>query len=601
MDRHGWRSSGLAIALLLAIPLAIGSPIVGHPPVFDDHLLLGGNADLLEGRLPAREAFFRKYWGSAPEAALNELYRPVAIASLVVDARLLGSGPAGMHATSLLLHALNALLVYCLMTLLFQNRRMAFLTALLFSVHPIALEALAPLSGRSDLLAALFLLTASCLAAIFARGSGWRAALALAGTVVACALGVLSKEHVVTAPLVLAALLLVAVQDAGRRARMVIAICGAAAGTGAALALRTGVLGYLWRSGLPPDPQAAYLAWIGNPLLETGAVSRLLTVAKIVPQALTLLFFPVRQSADYCYNQIPVEEGLPGLASLLGLAVTIAVVAALLLWRRRHPAIWVALAWGALTWLLTSNAVVPIGAIFAERFLYLPAIGSSLAIAALLDRVASVGRRGRVLAAAAGLVLAILSAALFTLRRMDWSGDEALFAATAQSSPRCARGHSNYGLALHRRGRLADAAAEYARALDIAPGLTGAGISLTGSLLDLDRSEEAAEVARSTALRAGDDDAATRRLLADLLVTAGLRAIDAGDDRRFLVTMEAAAAVDPGHGTAHFNLALNAYRAKNLEQARMHARDALRAGYAFPPGFLEAVGMQPDGTLVQGR
>ena len=597
MDRHGWRSSGLAIALLIAIPLAVGSPIIGHPPVFDDHLLLGGNADLLEGRLPARETFFRRYWGSAPEATLNELYRPVTIASLVLDARLFGSGPAGMHATALLLHAINTLLVFWLVTLLFHRRRTALLTALLFSVHPIVLEALAPISGRSDLLAAAFLLTASCLAVVFVRGEGPRAAVALAGTVAACALGVLSKEHVVTAPLVLAALLPIAVQDAGRRSRTIIACCCAAAGTGGALWLRTGVLGYLWRSGLPPDPQTAYLAWVGNPLFGTGTVSRLLTVAGIVPKALMLLLFPLRQSADYCYNQIPVEEGLPGPASLLGLGVTIVCVAALLLWRRRHPAIWVALAWGALTWLLTSNALVPIGALFAERFLYLPAIGSCLVVAALLDRIAE---RRRVLAVVSAIVLAILAATIFTIRRSDWSSDEALFAATARSSPGCARGHSNHGLTLQRQGRLPEAAAEYARALDIAPGLTGAGISLTGSLLEMDRPEEAVSVARSTAQAAGDD-ATTRRLLADQLVAAGLRAIDAGDDRRFLVTTEAAAAIDPGHGTAHFNLALHAYRAGDIERARMHTRDALGAGYALPAGFLEAVGIQPDGTPVQGR
>jgi tetratricopeptide (TPR) repeat protein len=360
------------------------------------------------------------------------------------------------------------------------------------------------------------------------------------------------------------------------------------------------VLGYLWRSGSPADPQAAYLAWVGNPLLETGMVSRLLTVAAIVPRGLALLFFPARQSADYCYNQIPVEEGVPGLLSLVGIGVTMAGVAALLLWRRRHPAIWLALAWGALTWLLTSNALVPIGAIFAERFLYLPAIGSSLVIAALLDRAAARGQRLRVLATAAGVILVLVSAALFTLRRADWSSDEAIFAATAASSPRCARAHSNHGLTLQRQGRLQEATAAYERALAIAPGLTGTGLSLTSCLLDLDRFEAAAEAARSTALRA-EADVAARRLLADLLVTAGLRAIDAGDDRRFLVATEAAAAVDPDHATAHFNLALHAYRAGHLEQARLHTRDALRAGYKLPEGFLKAVGMEADQAPVPGR
>src|SRR5262245_37045506 len=126
MDRRERFYPWLAIALLIACPLAIALPIVSHPPVYDDHLLLGGNADILEGRLPAREALFRRYWGSAPEAAVNELYRPVTIASLAADARLFGAGPPGMHVTALALHAANTLLVYCLVTLLFGRRLLAF-------------------------------------------------------------------------------------------------------------------------------------------------------------------------------------------------------------------------------------------------------------------------------------------------------------------------------------------------------------------------------------------------------------------------------------------------------------------------------------------
>ena len=590
MLRPWWRSQGLTAALLLAIPLVIGLPIVGHPPVFDDHLLLGGNADILEGHRPAREALFRRYWGSAPEASLNEIYRPIAIASLAADALLAGSGPRGMHVTALLLHGFNTLLVYCLVTLLFQRRMTALLAALFFSIHPIVLEVVAPLSGRADLLAAFFLLAASCLAILFVRGSGWPATLALVGAAVASALGVLSKEHVLTAPLVLGSLLLAAGLGTERR-RILIAIGGSAAGVLAALALRVGVLGYLWRSGPPLDPQTAYVAWIGNPLLETGFISRLLTVARVVPKAMGLLLLPLRQSADYCYDQIAVERGSPSLVSLLGLGLTIACVAALLLWRRRHPVLWAGLAWGVLTFLLTSNAVVPIGALFAERFLYLPAIGSSLAIGALFERIARSGKGRPLVATAAASILAILYIALFINRTADWSSDGALFAATARSSPRCARGHSNHGLTLQREGRLEEATVEYQRALEIAPGLTGAGISLTGSLLDLDRSDEAAAAARRTAETAGDDVTA-RRLLADLLVAAGLRAIEAGDEHRFLVTTETAAAIDPGHGTAQFNLALHAYRAKDLEAARRHTRDAIQAGYKLPDGFLKAVGLE---------
>ena len=88
------------VAVLLAAVLVSASSL-GHELVFDDHMLVGGNAPVLRGEAPLLSAFTYKYWGAADEASPNELYRPVTILSLALNARLTGLGPrACTRATS---------------------------------------------------------------------------------------------------------------------------------------------------------------------------------------------------------------------------------------------------------------------------------------------------------------------------------------------------------------------------------------------------------------------------------------------------------------------------------------------------------------------
>src|SRR5262245_36560283 len=117
------RKFGSGIALHVVVIL-VGTVLVGlgtlsHGYVFDDHLLLAGNGELMSGEAPLWKAFSSRYWGAADEAAANELYRPTTVASLALNVRLLGNDAAGLHAVNVALHALNALLAYALIRMLF--------------------------------------------------------------------------------------------------------------------------------------------------------------------------------------------------------------------------------------------------------------------------------------------------------------------------------------------------------------------------------------------------------------------------------------------------------------------------------------------------
>ena len=93
-------------------------------------------------------------------------YRPLVELSYWLDNRLWGMEPVAMHLESILLHCANSLLVFLLARKVSNDLGKKFplipmLTALLFALHPVNVEAVTWIAGRTDPLLALFVLSAS--------------------------------------------------------------------------------------------------------------------------------------------------------------------------------------------------------------------------------------------------------------------------------------------------------------------------------------------------------------------------------------------------------------------------------------------------------
>ncbi len=87
-----------------------------------------------------------------------ELYIPATLLSYQIEYALVGENPALFHITNVLLHILNALLIFFLIRELTKSQLIPFLTALLFAVHPLHTEAVMWIAARKDLLSAAFFL-----------------------------------------------------------------------------------------------------------------------------------------------------------------------------------------------------------------------------------------------------------------------------------------------------------------------------------------------------------------------------------------------------------------------------------------------------------
>ncbi len=90
-------------------------------------------------------------------------FAPITVSSFLVDHSLWGLWPGGYHLTNVLLHAVNAVLVYCLIGRLSQSKFVGWTAAALFAVHPVQIESVAWISSRKGLLSAAFILaTLNC-------------------------------------------------------------------------------------------------------------------------------------------------------------------------------------------------------------------------------------------------------------------------------------------------------------------------------------------------------------------------------------------------------------------------------------------------------
>ena len=219
---------------------------------------------------------------------------------------------------------------------------------------------------------------------------------------------------------------------------------------------------------------------VDNAEISADFLTARLTALRVIVQYLGLLLFPLRLSSDYAYNQVPLARPTDPLAWIAPLLIG-ALVAAAVLRRRRDPVLFFAAGWFGIALLPVSNLVVIIGAIKAERFLYLPAIGFAIAAAVLLERVAA--RH----AAIVGIALLAIFGLRTAARNPDWKDDPTIWKSNLAGAPMSYKVHKNIASALNFRDARGTVD-EVGRHLEIAHGIV-AGLPLVDQpqnlLLDL--------------------------------------------------------------------------------------------------------------------
>ncbi|XP_016875492.1 protein O-mannosyl-transferase TMTC1 isoform X1 [Homo sapiens] len=157
----GLAPAGAAALLAGASCLCYGRSLQGEF-VHDDVWAIVNNPDVRPGAPLRWGIFTNDFWGKGmAENTSHKSYRPLCVLTFKLNIFLTGMNPFYFHAVNIILHCLVTLvLMYTCDKTVFKNRGLAFVTALLFAVHPIHTEAVAGIVGRADVLACLLFLLA---------------------------------------------------------------------------------------------------------------------------------------------------------------------------------------------------------------------------------------------------------------------------------------------------------------------------------------------------------------------------------------------------------------------------------------------------------
>ncbi len=371
----------------------------------------------LRDLLHIHRVFAQPYWGTGYEEFAT--YRPVVSVSLALNYAVHGFHPLGYHFVNLVLHAFNCCLLYGLVCAYTRWSQLALFTALLFAAHPVHVEAVTQVVGRTELLAAGFGFLSWHAYLRIGEGRHWRwlAWAAFAG-------GMYAKESALTLIGVIGLAELCAGRLRTRQEwqRAAFDAAGYVVVAASYIFIRRLVNGQF---GVHDHQTYFY----GDPWY-----TRFLTMSQGMVEYFRLLIFPYKLCAFYDFSFFPKVSTLTPRVAVSMLLVAAVIGVGLWVWRRQ-PLVAFAILMFFVSVSLVSNIVVPTGIVIAERVLYVPSVSICLLGGLGLATLYRQSRGGRY--AAVGLCVAILGLMSWRTitRNPDWTDNEAYGRALVRDAP----------------------------------------------------------------------------------------------------------------------------------------------------------------------
>lgn len=476
--------------IVVAVPLLIYSPVAhslfvnyDDPEYLNYHVRMGLSWDSVK-------------WAFQSLDSAN--WQPVTWLGHMLDCQWFGFNPAGHHMSNLLLHCLNAVLLFLVLDNLTKETGRSFLVTLLFAVHPLNVQSVAWIAEKKNLLSTLFLFLAIAAYVRYVRRPGaWRYLAVL----VSFALGLMAKPMIVTFPFLL--LLLdywplhrLSFWPEGQTDRLT------TNGNAQMDAMRDREVRSL------PIP---WLLLEKVPFLVLAAADAVITmVAQKSGNALTNADFslPIRfENAAIAYvsyifkmfwpTHLAVFYPHPGNSVSLWTAclafLALLVATGVVLWNKDKQ-------YMVTGWLLFVGTLVPvIGLVqvgfqaMADRYAYLPLIGLFIMLvwgsADLLARFSGSAMRKLTYVISVSILFAL---AIDTRKQLAyWHDGVALFSHDLAVAPGNYIGHSKLAEALEASGRMDEALAEFQSYQLQHPDDAAANYNLSAALLRRGRTEEA--------------------------------------------------------------------------------------------------------------
>jgi len=441
----------LKIAPLLLIPLAciiIYSGTLNHPFHFDDY------TDIVENQT-IRSITNQDIWSAS---------RPLAYLTFALNYSIHGLDVQGYHIFNIAMHTATSLLVWWLILLFFRTpqlknhttasyrKHIALFTALLFSVHPIQIQAVTYIVQRMAMMATFWYLLALCcyIQARLIKKQPIAQTLLFAATIGAGVCSLMTKQIGATLPFTILLFEYAFLGKAARLRKILLSIVAVYTVSATAILYKGGIL---WRTIKSQQ---------GSPDGITS-LEYMVTQIRVLVTYLRLLVFPIQQNLDYDY---PINSNIFHIPTLLSsIFLGCLLFLAIKVWKS-HRMVAVSIFWFFLTLAVESSIITLPNVIFEHR-LYLPSFGILLGLIAIVF-TAQKGQYWRWKSLLLVGIVIIMS--LLTVQRNHvWSSELLLWQDIVNKSPGKARPWNNRGELYRKAGNLDKALADYSHAIDIYP------------------------------------------------------------------------------------------------------------------------------------
>jgi len=448
-----WGIAGICIALAGLVWSVFGQTATHRFVNFDDATYVYRNPVVIRGiAVPGIK------WAFTHVVAAN--WHPLTMLSHMLDCSFYGVTPGGHHFTNVLLHTAAAILLFLVFWSMTTSLWRSAFVAAVFAVHPLHVESVAWIAERKDVLSGVFFMLTIGMYVQYARRPG---VLGYVGILVCFALGLMAKPMLVTLPFVL---LLLDYWPLNRLARSTIS----------RLLVEKIPLFLLTITACVETvlSQHQSINLIEGVSLGARVANAFVAVMIYVGQT----FWPTDLAVFYPHpeNNIPIWQ------TTLGIAFFTASTVACLVFRKKAP-------YFLTGWLWYVGMLVPVIGIVqvgvqahADRYMYLPQIGLSLALVwAIADVSAQWSYRQLISGAIATAALVPLMWSAW-MQTSYWRDSESLWEHTVAVTRDNEMAREHLSDAYLDKGRLDDAVAQARQALAVQPESADAHATLGAAL-----------------------------------------------------------------------------------------------------------------------
>ena len=343
----------VAVVLLIAIPTFIYKNSLNNQFTrWDDDAYITENTGIRTLHGDSLSITFKNTMSSYVKGN----YHPLTMLSYCWEYNKSKLNPKPYHVHNLILHILNTLLVFGFIWLLTQQYLVAFITALLFSIHPMHVESVAWVSERKDVLYSFFYLAALCTYILYLKNKKQKILLYGLTFLLFC-FGVLSKAMAVTLPIAFFAIDYFLNRKITTKTIL----------EKLPFIILSFIFGYI---AVEAQKSAHYISTV---IAEHSLLDRMLFISYEVMMYLWKLILPVNLS---CFYDYPVKQN--GMYPI-GFYVSPLVMFALGFFIYKSMRFGKDVVFGVLFFFITIALVLQIlpvgGAIISDRYSYLPYIG----------------------------------------------------------------------------------------------------------------------------------------------------------------------------------------------------------------------------------